>query len=220
LRNVQQIVPSPTASEPISSNRVKAIDLGRLTGGVDDDGIPGDEALQVVIEPRDSDNHTVKAPGMAQIQAMEITPEGLKKPLSSWQIDAETLRRSWRTGLMSTGYFLTLPWKNWPTSSKVRVVVQFLGQDERLFEAEKNIVIRLAPEAVRKGPPVEEPSLPSLPREGDLLPPPRPLEPEKKEEPTSTKSEKPFTPSPGSADPERPLKGAVELLPPVVLKDD
>src|SRR5207253_379621 len=35
--------------------RLKAITLGRQTGGLEQDGVPGDEALQVVLEPRDFD---------------------------------------------------------------------------------------------------------------------------------------------------------------------
>src|SRR5207247_1708680 len=115
----------------------------------------------------------------------------------------------------STGYYLTLPWKTWPATEKVRVVVQFVGQDQRLFEAEKDVTIRLAPDAIRKMPPADGPPLPLSPQEGNLLPPPRPVEPEKKDEPMPIRSEKPFTPN---AD--RPLKGAVELLHPIVLTNN
>ncbi len=212
LRALQGLaaVPPPSSSEPISPNRVKNIILGRQTGGVDDDGIPGDEALQVVVEPRDSDNHSVKAPGSLLVQALEVTPEGTKKPLSAWNVDAETLRKSWRTGLFGSGYTLTLPWRTWPSASKVRVVVQFIGQDERVFEADRDVVVRLAPEAYRKMPPVNDgPALPGLPREGDVLPPPRRIEPEKKDE-------VPMMPPAPTADVDRPLRGAVEILRPVV----
>src|SRR5712691_12107972 len=42
LRNVQQsTIPTPAAGEAVSSNRVKSITLGRQTGGVDDDRLPG-----------------------------------------------------------------------------------------------------------------------------------------------------------------------------------
>jgi hypothetical protein len=228
LRNMQQALPTLAVAEAVSANRVKSISLGRATGGIDDDGVPGDEAVLVVLEPRDGDNHVVKAPGMVQIQTLEVSPEGIKKPLSTWQIDPDTLRRSWRSALFGTGYYLTLPWKNWPASNKLRVVVQFVGQDDRLFEAEKDVEIRLSPEAYRKASPSDGPVLPLAPHEGDVLPPPRPVEPEKKEIPVPEKkegseqsiSEKPLAPPAPSLDPERPLKGACQLLTPIVVKDD
>jgi hypothetical protein len=194
---------------------MRSLTLGNQTAGIDDDGLPGDEALQVVLEPKDADGHIVKVPGTVNIQALEVTVEGTKKPLSSWQVDPETLRKSWRSGLLRTGYFLMLPWQTWPSSTKVRVVVQFVGQDERMFEADRDVTIRLAPETQRKTapmpPPGDGPVLPSLPREGDILPSPRKVEPEKKQDETTL--------TPTSEDLNHPLRGAVEMLKPIIRED-
>jgi len=124
---------------------LKEVVLGRLTGGYDDDNIPGDEALQVILEPHDPDGQAIKAPGQLTVTALQITPEGLKTPLSTWDISPEQLRRTWRNGLLSTGYFVVLPWKIWPTSSKLRVIAQFTLADGRAFEADKDVTIRLPP---------------------------------------------------------------------------
>jgi hypothetical protein len=94
---------------------LRSIQLGRPTGGLNDDKDPGDEALQVLVEPRDGDGHVIKAPGTLTVEVLEITPEGLKRPLCSWRIDSDKLRRSWRAGLLTTGYYLVLPWKVYPT---------------------------------------------------------------------------------------------------------
>ena len=126
---------------------IRSLTLGRQTGGRDGDASGGDEALQVVVEPLDADNQAVKVPGTLFIQALEITPAGLKQPLSTWQISDDELRRSWRAGLLSTGYVLVLPWKVWPTNDKLRVVVQFHTADGRLFEADKDVTIRVVPAA-------------------------------------------------------------------------
>src|SRR5207302_8908304 len=127
------------------------------TGGVDEDGCPGDEALEVVVEPRDADGHTIKAPGSVHVEALEISPEGLKVPLSSWDLTPEQVRHTWRSGLLSTGYFIVLPWKNWPSSEKLRVVAQFTLADGRLFEADKDITVRLSPLTRRKTAPLLNP---------------------------------------------------------------
>jgi hypothetical protein len=150
---------------------LRSLVLGRQTGGLDEDGQPGDEALQVQVEPRDGDGHTIKAPGTLRVHAAEITTEGLKNPLCSWELSADELRRTWKNGLFSTGYSLVLPWKVWPSNEKVRVVAQFTLSDGRVFEAEKDVMVRLVPAAHRKpttGPP------PAV--DGPPLPPPRKLE--------------------------------------------
>ncbi len=153
---------------------LKQITLGRGTGGVDEDDCPGDEALQVVLEPRDGDGHVIKAPGAVHVEAWEISPEGLKTPISSWDLTPLQLRHTWRSGLLSTGYVIVLPWKNWPTSEKLRVIVRFTLVDGRLFEADKDVTIRLTPPARRKivpppDPADDSPSLEPVP----VLPPPR-----------------------------------------------
>jgi hypothetical protein len=157
---------SPVKLSPEEASQtysLRSIVLGRQTGGLDEDGKPGDEALQVFVEPRDPDGHTIKAPGTLIVRAIEITPEGLKRPLCSWEVSGDALRRSWRSGLLSTGYYLVLPWKEWPTHEKVRVVAQLTLSDGRVFEAEKDVTVRLVPAANRK-------PLPEVP-EGDDGPP-------------------------------------------------
>jgi hypothetical protein len=126
---------------------LKRIVLGRATGAFDHDNIPGDELLQVVVEPRDDSDHVIKAPGCLQILALEVTPQGVKTPLCAWDIGPEQLRQSWKQGLLSTGYTLMLPWKNLPTTEQVRVVVRMITSDQRLYEADKDIKVRLVPGA-------------------------------------------------------------------------
>ncbi|MBI3406993.1 MAG: hypothetical protein HY040_01370 [Planctomycetes bacterium] len=129
---------------------LKRIVLGRGTGGYDNDGLPGDEALQVVIEPRDQDDHTIKTPGTLQILVLEIANQGIKTPLDSWTIDSTKLQKSWKQGLLSTGYNLILPWTNFPRTESLRVIARLVLTDGRVFEADKDIKVRLVPGAPRR----------------------------------------------------------------------
>ncbi|HZU37967.1 MAG TPA: hypothetical protein VFA18_18750 [Gemmataceae bacterium] len=156
---------------------LKDIVLGRLTGGLDEDDCPGDEALQVVVEPRDCDGQNIKAPGSLQVTAFQITPEGLKASLSTWDVDPTALRKSWRGGLFGTGYYVVLPWKAWPTGPKLRVVARLTLADGRVYEADRDVTIHVTPAAYRKpGVPIapEPPPLPVEP--ATPLPAPKPLE--------------------------------------------
>src|SRR5262249_22189675 len=63
------------APQAMMGGLIKQITLGRGTGGVDDDGLPGDEGLQVVIVPQDIDGSAVKVPGNVVVLAYEVTPE-------------------------------------------------------------------------------------------------------------------------------------------------
>ncbi len=160
---------------------VKQITLGRGTGGLDEDNVPGDEAIQVMIEPRDSDGHTIKAPGAVHVEALEISREGIKVPLDAWELSPEQVRKTWHSGLLSAGYSIVLPWKNWPSSEKLRVIIRFTLSDGRVFEADKDISIRITPTALHRAPGIiapVDPHGPSLPPSLPMLPFPRKVEPE------------------------------------------
>lgn len=147
----------PTSGAPApaaSSGPIKELVLGRGTGGVNEGHGPGDDSLQLVLEPRDSDGHSIKVAGCLRVTALEIVPEGLKKPLSSWEVSPAELRRSWKAGLFSTGYFMVLPWKCPPSTEKLRVIAQFETLEGRLYEADKDITVRLLPASAHK--PAEE----------------------------------------------------------------
>jgi hypothetical protein len=171
LRGDPASLPPGSCDKPgVMAYPIRSLTLGRQTGGRDGDAsCGGDDALQVIVQPLDADNQPVKVPGSLVVQALEITPAGLKQPLSSWQISDDELRRSWRTGLLSTGYVLVLPWKVWPSNEKVRVVAQFRLPDGRLFEADRDVTVRVAPAEKRPAPPMPPPDAP-------VLPPPRPLD--------------------------------------------
>ena len=171
LKGLRQHLPVGVLPEE-AQPALRSIVLGRQTGGSNHDDQPGDEALQVVLEPRDADGHAIKAPGALAVQVLEVGADGLKKPLGCWQVSPEQLRRTWRSGLWNTGYFLTLPWKAWPGGERLRVVARLTLSDGRAFEAERDVTVRVAPPALRKAPAAADEPL--------LLPPPRKLESEGK----------------------------------------
>lgn len=216
----------PLTGSPPAAYPVQKLTLGPQTGGRSNDVLPGDESLQVEVEPRDPDGHVIKAPGQVVIFAQEISPEGLKRPLSSWMIPPDQLRKSWVNGLLTVGYLLNLSWKVWPSTEKLRVTAQFQLPDGRVFEADREVVVRLIPlkqrpaPALPPAPPANEPPG-APPPKGDsvppLLPPPRPIDPAKPEPPPPADAiPGPFLGAAGLTQ-EPP---AAEMLRPVPLKPD
>jgi hypothetical protein len=185
-------------------SQVKDIQLGRGTGGLDEDKVPGDEGIQVVLVPRDVDGSPIKAAGTLTVTAVQVSPEGLKSPLSTWEVSALQLRRSWKSGLFSTGYFVALPWQRVPSTEKLRIIATFRPLDGGAFEAEKDVTIHLPPEAIAVptmsgpatlGPPLPAatggPALPSLP----VGPQPKTAEPSTPAKPT-TEAKRVYPPKP------------------------
>jgi hypothetical protein len=211
VRSLRGQLGVPPDGPPPAAYPVQTLVLGRQTGGRSNDVCPGDDALQVQVEPRDPEGQAIKAPGQLLINVQEITAEGIKRPLSSWLIPPDQLRHSWKNGLLTTGYVLNLPWKVWPSTEKLRVTAHFQLMDGRVFEADRDVAVRLTP--VKQRPtvtpnttPTPTPASPTEPQPGDgrtptLLPAPRLIQPPKPSPPTPADDD---TPGP-TLDPAQPL---------------
>lgn len=142
---------------------VKDISLGRGTGGADEDGLPGDEGMVLVIVPKDEDGAAVKVPGRAVVAAWDVSPAGIKSPIGSWDVPADKLRRTWKSGLISTGYFVALPWQTIPTSDRVRVAVRLVTSDGRAYETDRDITVKPPSGALPRGAlPMPQPAAPGF----------------------------------------------------------
>lgn len=143
--------PNGVIEKPSEPYPVRSLTLGRQTGGRHaDDSSGGDDALIVQIEPKDNEGQAIKAPGRVTVEALEITPDGTKRPLSLWEVPPEVLRKNWQNGLLTTGYVLTLVWKVPPSTDKLRVVARFFMLNGRVLEADKDITVRLPPGGARR----------------------------------------------------------------------
>ena len=162
---------APAAPRASLAGMIKEVVLARGTGGVDEDGRPGDEAIMLVIVTKDADGSAVKVPGNLAVQAYEVTQEGIKLPLAGWDVPSLQLQKMWHSGLLSTGYHVKLAWKKPPSFEKIRIVCQFTTlPDNRLFEMDRDIVVRLIPGAGQPIPGMIVPG-PAPTFDGPFLPP-------------------------------------------------
>jgi hypothetical protein len=152
---------------------LRDIALGPGTGGVDADQQPGDESLMVVVIPRDGDGAAVKVPAKVTVSAFEVSREGMKTPIGRWEVPPDQLRRTWKSGLLSAGYFVPLQWDKPPATERVRLVARFTTLDGREYEADRDVTVRPLFGAPPRPPTVlPPPSVPELPRGVEELPPP------------------------------------------------
>jgi hypothetical protein len=165
---------------PTPTYPVRDVALGSGTGGVDEDGRPGDESLMAVIVPRDSDGTAVKVPARATVLAYEVSREGLKTPIGKWEVTPDQIRPTWRGGLLTSGYFVPLQWDRPPGTERLRVAVRLTTLDGRTFEADRDVTIRpLLGSAPHTPPPIVAPppvippaTVPDTPHGVEELPPP------------------------------------------------
>jgi len=141
----QSAIKNQPAGEPQAPGVIKEISLGRLTGGYRNNPKSlYDDSVQFLIEPKDADGHAIKVPGSVHIELFEYAANGVKVPLSAWDISQRELRRSWDQPLFGgPSYRILVPFKALPANERMRVVVRFTTLDGKLYEAEKDFTIRL-----------------------------------------------------------------------------
>ncbi|MEX0700752.1 MAG: hypothetical protein WD069_01515 [Planctomycetales bacterium] len=113
-----------------------------LTGGLDSDGLPGDDELNVLLVPRDEHGEPVKLPGDVRFELSDPSRDGAGRQLGTWEFPAERTRGQWLSGLIGTGYQFRLPWQEVPASPKLLLHARLVTADGRQFDATHTVSIR------------------------------------------------------------------------------
>lgn len=121
-----------------------------LTGGVDKDDDPGDDALAVHFVPRDDQGEIVKLPGAVKITLTDPAAPPDQQLVGSWAFNPEECREQWTRGLMGGGYQFTLPWEDSPRNSRLVVHVEYETPDGRSFDDTQLVRVNPSPEALAR----------------------------------------------------------------------
>lgn len=129
---------------------VAGISLASLSGGYDDDGIPGDDGIVLYLQPRDAEGDILKAAGDIQVRLLDLANPPAQQLINECRWTAGEARSAWYGRLMTRHYTLRCPWGSGGpprhTSVTARVVFNDLltGQG---FVTVQPIEVKLAPPA-------------------------------------------------------------------------
>jgi hypothetical protein len=112
-----------------------------LTAGQDEDGIPGDERLHVMLYPHDTQGEVVKLAGELELEAIDPSAPEDQRSLGRWTYSAEESRDLWHAGFLSSGYQIDVPWKRPPQGERVVLHARLKVADDRRFEATHTVTV-------------------------------------------------------------------------------
>ncbi len=122
--------------------RLEQVALSTLiSGGLDRDGLPGDEGIVLLLTPLDSDGDLVKVPGQIEIEALELSRPADQQRIGRWTFGTDESRELWHRGFFAAGYLLELPWQTAPRSSEVLIHARFTTVDGRQFDTSRTFPI-------------------------------------------------------------------------------
>ncbi len=128
------------------SREVARIELiGMPTDGYDSDGRPGDEGVQFVLQPRDTNGKTLDAAAPISIVVVDPLPEGKSVRLARWDLTPQ--QAAGYHDRSPRGFHLRLPWPGaTPQHSRLRLFARYTTADGRKVQAEKAITVAIADE--------------------------------------------------------------------------
>ena len=172
----------PSSYHMFTDTNVTHILLNRqLTGGYDRDGVPGDDGVMVVIEPRNAAGQFLPMPGEALIELRDpeqATPA--KQSIARWKLTPEQADAKMRKSLLGRGVHLELAWPTEPPKAgDYEIAVTYIAGGKKLT-AKREVRIDPPRDASRRWTPVSDPvviedePVDVMPR-GDSLSQPLPL---------------------------------------------
>ncbi len=114
---------------------------GLMTGGLDRDGAPGDELLNVVLAPHDSEGDVVKLPGRIQLDVFDLSRPDNDRLIGRWEFTVDESRQHWNRTWFGSGYHFNLPWQQLPESNELLLHARLTTTDGRVFNASTTIHI-------------------------------------------------------------------------------
>jgi hypothetical protein len=134
----------PSDSGAIREGKATQLVINKqLTGGLDRDGRAGDEGLLVVIEPRDSAGHLVRANGAVAVALMDPAEQGEASRVARWDFSAHEVQGHFHTTGFGRGLQFELPWPAAPPkNSALKLYVRFISDDGQKLNAELPIDVQ------------------------------------------------------------------------------
>jgi hypothetical protein len=114
-----------------------------LTGGLDEDGRPGDELLSLVLEPFDADGGTLKLPGNLAVEISDPAADDESEIVGEWAFSAEDVRKAWHAGFIVTGFKFRLPLAASLQHETLVVHARLSTTDGRVFDATETVKVRV-----------------------------------------------------------------------------
>ena len=122
------------------------VEIASLTGGVDLDGRPGDDAVTVYVRPLDADGDVVKAAGDIRIELFGLAAPAGQRELGECRFSVDEARQLWYGKLMTQHYTLRCAWRVPPSNPEVTIRVTFVDfLTQRVMTDQRVVTVRLAP---------------------------------------------------------------------------
>lgn len=117
-----------------------------VTGGRDEDGIPGHDTIHALLQPLDADGDLIKARGRLTVELLDVAASEEDRTVAAWSFDAAEMASAWESGLFGSGFRLRLePQDDRPLPEDALLLAHFETASGTQVDVSK--AIKLQPQA-------------------------------------------------------------------------
>jgi hypothetical protein len=143
-----------------------------LTSGLNQDDLPGDERLSVLITPLDAEGELIKLPSRIELSLYDHSLPEAQQKIGHWAFSTDEAKDAWHKGFTASGFLFELPWQTPPKSGKLTLHGRLTAPDGRQFDTTSQVAVRL-PNAVNTADahrPLAQPITQTVGTAGKVLP--------------------------------------------------
>jgi len=173
-RSGTQVVAAEYSESLVRASKLQINSL--MSGGLNRDDLPGDDALVAYISLVDDDGEVIKLPGAVELTLLDPSLPEPSRQVGQWRFSAEDCRSKWTRGFTGAGYQFTVAIEKPVQHEQLVLNAKLTTADKRIFDASQ--MVRVAPGEARSQTRGRVAVPPDVPQPLDDIndPPPAPTE--------------------------------------------
>jgi len=113
-----------------------------VSGGLNRDNRPGDDALVAYISLVDDDGESIKLPGSVELTLLDPSLPEPSRQIGHWRFSADECRNKWTRGFAGSGFQFTVPLEESVLHEQLVLNAKLTTADSRVFDASQ--LVRVA----------------------------------------------------------------------------
>ena len=168
-RSGKQIIAAENSESLVRASKLQINSL--LSGGLNRDSQPGDDALVAHLALVDDDGEAIKLPGSVELTLFDPSLPEPTRQLANWRFTAEECRSKWTRGFTGSGYQFTVPLDQPVQHEQLVLHAKFTAAD-RAFDASQLVRVSIMSLGAELRAEVPPPAAEPLPLDDIHDPPP------------------------------------------------
>lgn len=140
-RSGKQVISAERSEAIVRANKLQINSL--VSGGLNRDDQPGDDAVVASLVLVDDDGEPIKLPGNIELTLFDPSQPEPSRQVGKWQFTAEECRKMWTRGFTGAGYQFTVPLEQGVQNEQLVLHVKFSAAD-RVFDSSQLIRVSAA----------------------------------------------------------------------------